>query len=173
MTTIRMMCPMAVGDAIKDKVLRSLLQAALLVVVGALAGAVFNTVRHEGLPWSSKVPAPGAEGAVPSVSAADAWREYRKGLVQFIDARSAGEYEAGHLPGALSLPVEQTGELADRVRIPAGRTAVIYCSDPACPKSAQLASLLSKRGLTGLKVMPEGWAGWYEAGLPYEEKGGG
>ena len=164
---------MAVGDAIKDKVLRSLLQAALLVVVGALAGAVFNTVRHEGLPWSSTVPAPGAEGAVPSVSAADAWREYRKGLVQFIDARSAGEYEAGHLPGALSLPVEQAGDLADGVRIPAGRTAVIYCSDPACPKSAQLASLLSKRGLTGLKVMPEGWAGWYEAGLPYEEEGGG
>jgi len=162
---------MADGDAIKDKVLSSLLQAALLVIVGVLAGAVFNTVRHEGLSWSGRAPAPGAEGAVPAVSAAVAWREYQKGLVQFIDARSAGEYEAGHLPGALNLPVEQAGELADGMKIPAGRTAVIYCSDPACPKSAQLASLLSKRGLTGLKVMPEGWAGWYEAGLPYEERG--
>lgn len=164
---------MADGDAIKDKVLRSLLQAALLVVVGALAGVVFNTARHEGLPWSGKASAPGAEGGVPAVSAADAWQEYRKGLVQFIDARSAGEYEAAHLPGALSLPVEQAGELADEVKIPAGRTAVIYCSDPACPKSSQLASLLLKRGFRGLKVMPEGWAGWYEAGFPYEGKGEG
>jgi rhodanese-related sulfurtransferase len=102
----------------------------------------------------------------------EAWRDYQKGLVLFVDARSPAEYRAGHLPGAVSVPVEEAGAKQGRMGLPEGRELVIYCSDPECPKSAQLASLLLERGVSGIKVMTGGWAAWYEAGLPADELGG-
>jgi rhodanese-related sulfurtransferase len=163
----RKVTDMAADLTFGERLLKSLLQAGLLLLAGAVLGGACNSLRHDGLPWVADS-SPGAQGAIPSIGIMEAWKAYQKDLVQFVDARSPGEYAAGHLPGALSLPEEGADTRPDRVQLPANREIVIYCSDPACPKSALLASLLDRRGVKGLRVMPEGWAGWYDAGLPYE-----
>lgn len=160
-------------DAFKKRFLKSLLQAVLMVLAGIALGAAFNSLRPDRLPWVGASPSPRAEAAIPTMGVMEAWREYQKGLVLFVDARSSSEYEAGHLPGALSVPLETVEGKAGRVKLPEGRALVIYCSDTACPKSGQLATLLSGQGVKGIRVMPGGWAGWYEAGLPSEGKGEG
>jgi rhodanese-related sulfurtransferase len=164
---------MAADDAFGKKLMKSLVQAALLLLAGIVLGSTFNSLRHDGLSWVGDFSPPKTGAAVLPITITEAWRDYRKGLVQFVDARSPSEYEAGHLPGAVNVPAEGAEAQAGNLQIPAGRMLVIYCSDPACPKSAELASMLERRGMKGLRVMPEGWAGWYDAGLPFEGKGEG
>lgn len=162
---------MAVEDTWRDRILKSLLQAALLLLLGAVIGGGFNSLRRDGLPWCAKASPSQAGPGIPAVGVAEAWKGYREGRVQFIDARTPSEYAAGHLPGALSIPEEGAAAQGDKLQIPEGREIVIYCSDPACPKSARLADLLGRRGVKGLRIMPEGWVGWFDAGLPIEGRG--
>ncbi len=49
-----------------------------------------------------------------------------------------------------------------------GKDLVIYCSGPGCPLSNELADALAGHGIKNVKVLPDGWAGWYEAGFPIE-----
>jgi rhodanese-related sulfurtransferase len=164
---------MAADDAFGKKIMKSLFQAALLLLVGILLGSAINSLRHDGLAWVGHFSPPETGASVLPITITEAWRDYQKGLVQFVDARSPSEYAAGHLPGAVNVPAEGAEAQAGRIKLPAGRMLVIYCSDPACPRSAELASVLDRQGMKGLRVMPEGWAGWYDAGLPFEGKGGG
>src|SRR3989304_3964058 len=54
----------------------------------------------------------------------------RRGEVVVLDVRPAEEYEAGHIPGALSVPLR---ELESRLeRLPADREIVAYCRGPYC-----------------------------------------
>jgi rhodanese-related sulfurtransferase len=162
---------MAGDKSFRKNIVKTLLQAAFLLLMGALIGVGFNALHPGKLPWtrvSTEV-----DASIPTVNMTQAWMEYQKGHVQFVDARSPSEYAAGHLPGALSIPEEGAEAQVGKLSIPAGKEIVIYCSDPTCPKSSRLASLLQKHGVKGIRVMPEGWAGWSGAGLPSKGNGGG
>ncbi|RAL20669.1 ArsR family transcriptional regulator [Lujinxingia litoralis] len=64
--------------------------------------------------------------------------------VTLIDVRPEHEYLAGHLPGALSMPLS---ELETRLEsLPRGRTIVAYCRGPYCTFSAEAVSRLRARG---------------------------
>ena len=160
------------GHTFRQKLTASLLQGFLIVLAGAVLGVGFNALRQDRLPWMERTSPPQSEAGMPAMDVMEAWREYQKGLVQFVDARSPSEYKAGHLPGALNVPVEEIKDKGSRVNLPSGKAPVIYCSDPQCSKSAELAALLSRQGVRGIRIMPGGWAGWYEAGLPSEGEGG-
>src|SRR5215210_2284543 len=54
----------------------------------------------------------------------------RKGDVVLVDVRPAEEFEAGHIEGARSIPIEELeGRLAE---LPADREVVAYCRGPLC-----------------------------------------
>ncbi len=94
-----------------------------------------------------------------------------RGEIFLVDARPAPEYGAGHLPGAVSLPV---GELAKRVaELPDDKTVVAYCRGPYCVDADEALMLLSAHGFR-VKRLEEGVAEWQEAGLHLEkvEQGG-
>ncbi|BDG03115.1 ArsR/SmtB family transcription factor [Anaeromyxobacter oryzae] len=58
-------------------------------------------------------------------------QKVRKGNVTVLDVRPPEEYEAGHIPGALSVPLP---ELAKRLSdLPKRREVVAYCRGPYCP----------------------------------------
>lgn len=68
----------------------------------------------------------------------------RSGAVTLLDVRPATEYEAGHLPGARSVPWP---ELRARIaELPRDREVVAYCRGPYCPMAAEAAAVLRAAG---------------------------
>ncbi len=68
----------------------------------------------------------------------------RDGAVTLLDVRPAEEFEAGHLPGARSVPLP---ELLARLReIPRGREVVAYCRGPYCTMATEAVALLRAAG---------------------------
>ena len=89
----------------------------------------------------------------------------RNGDVTVVDVRPTEEYEAGHIPGALSLPVS---ELKRRLReIPKGKEVIAYCRGRYCVYSLEAVTLLRKHGYDARRAH-EGLPDWRTAGLPVE-----
>ncbi|HMC71107.1 MAG TPA: rhodanese-like domain-containing protein, partial [Mycobacteriales bacterium] len=97
------------------------------------------------------------------VSLAELRRLMRAGDVTVIDVRPKGEYVAGHIPGALSIPV---AELKRRLgEIPKRREVVAYCRGPYCVFSAEAVTLLRKHGYRARRT-DDGLPDWRVAGSP-------
>jgi rhodanese-related sulfurtransferase len=89
----------------------------------------------------------------------------RKGLVTVLDVRPPEEFMAGHVPGAVNIPVHElakrVGELSKRKEI------VAYCRGPYCLMSYDAVELLRQKGLRARRLeagLPE----WRLDGLPVE-----
>jgi rhodanese-related sulfurtransferase/predicted transcriptional regulator len=97
----------------------------------------------------------------------DLLKRVRKGDVVVLDTRPAIEFEAGHIAGALSVPVE---ELRDRLRkLPKNKEYVAYCRGPYCIYADQAVELLRKSGRQARRLR-DGFPEWKAAGLPVESK---
>ncbi|MDH6281677.1 ArsR/SmtB family transcription factor [Prescottella agglutinans] len=74
-----------------------------------------------------------------------------------VDVRPTEEFEAGHFPGALSIPL---AELPDRYReIPTGTEVVVYCRGEFCSLAREAARWLGDHGVDA-KAMDEGVVEW-------------
>jgi rhodanese-related sulfurtransferase len=92
-------------------------------------------------------------------------RLMREGDVTVVDVRPTAEFEAGHIPGALSVPVI---DLKRRLReIPKRREVIAYCRGQYCVYSLEAVTLLRKQGYRARRVH-EGLPDWRAAGLPVE-----
>ena len=82
-----------------------------------------------------------------------------------LDVRPAPEYRAGHIPGAVSIPVD---ELADRLdELPAGVDVVAYCRGAWCLFAHDAVRLLTARGRRGRRLV-DGMLEWRLDGRPVE-----
>ena len=68
----------------------------------------------------------GSGPGAPAMPLAEALERRDRGEVVLIDVRSAEEYEAGHLPGALNIPGSQIGARVAEIR-KMGRLPILYC----------------------------------------------
>jgi rhodanese-related sulfurtransferase len=84
-----------------------------------------------------------------------------------VDARSPELFAAGHIEGAVSLPlVEIDAVLADFIaRIDKERAVVTYCSGFGCPDSFDLGMRLIEEGYSDVRVFEGGYPEWRDAGL--------
>ncbi|HUY51880.1 MAG TPA: metalloregulator ArsR/SmtB family transcription factor [Streptosporangiaceae bacterium] len=102
-------------------------------------------------------------GDVEQVSRDELLRRAAAGDVAVLDVRPAAEYAAGHIPGAVSIPV---GEFGQRLaELPGGTEIVAYCRGPYCVFAHDAVRLLRAHGRTARRLsggMPE----WRLAGLP-------
>jgi len=100
-----------------------------------------------------------------AVPAHEVLERARKGLVVVLDVRPAEEYSAGHLPGAVNIPIH---ELEKRLKeLPKRKEVIAYCRGPYCLMSYDAVSLLRRKGLKARRLeagLPE----WRAAGLPVE-----
>ena len=85
--------------------------------------------------------------------------------VVVLDVRPEEEYRAGHVPGALSVPVSSL-EAALQV-LPKDKEIVAYCRGPYCVFSDEAVTLLRARGYRASRLT-EGFPEWRAAGLPVE-----
>jgi rhodanese-related sulfurtransferase len=92
-------------------------------------------------------------------------RRARAGAVIVVDARPANEYAAGHIPGALSIPID---DLKQRLQqLPKSKPYVAYCRGPYCVYADQAVEQLRAAGRRARRLavgLPE----WKSAGLPVE-----
>jgi len=91
----------------------------------------------------------GREGMEP-VDREALLRLVREGAVTVLDVRPAEEYNAGHIPGALSLPLE---ELELRLsELPRDQEIVAYCRGPYCVLSVQAIEILRAKGFNAIRL---------------------
>lgn len=87
----------------------------------------------------------------------------QEGTAIVLDVRPAEEYRAGHIPGAISVPLE---ELEARLaELPRGKEAVAYCRGPYCVMSFEAVKLLRADGRRARRL-EEGFPEWRANGLP-------
>src|SRR5215472_3637093 len=99
------------------------------------------------------------------VSRRELLRRMRDGVVTVIDTRPPKEFAAGHLPGALNVPVR---DLKRRLReLPRNRDIVAYCRGPYCVLSYEAVAELRKSGFKVFRL-EDGYPEWKAAGLPVE-----
>jgi ArsR family transcriptional regulator len=92
----------------------------------------------------------------------------RDGLVTLLDVRPADEFAAGHLPGAVNVPL---AELERRLaELPPDREIVAYCRGPYCVLSFEAVAALRARGYR-VRRLADGVPEWRAAGLPLETSG--
>ena len=89
----------------------------------------------------------------------------RSGTVVVLDVRPEEEYRAGHIPGALSVPLAR---LSRRLKaIPCRAEIVAYCRGPFCLLADEAVRLLRARGRRARRLQ-DGLPEWRAAGLPIE-----
>jgi rhodanese-related sulfurtransferase/DNA-binding transcriptional ArsR family regulator len=99
------------------------------------------------------------------VPAKELMQRARKGLVTVLDVRPAEEYAAGHIPGAINVPV---GDLRKRLHdIPRDREIVAYCRGPYCLLAFEAVAELRNRGRKARRLQ-DGFPEWKSAGLPID-----
>jgi rhodanese-related sulfurtransferase/DNA-binding transcriptional ArsR family regulator len=104
-------------------------------------------------------------GTLEGVQGEDLLRRVKSGEVTVLDVRPVEEYAAGHIPGALSVPV---AELEAQLRhLPRDRDVVAYCRGPYCVMAAEAVELLRSRGFTAHR-MEQGVPDWRARGWRVE-----
>ncbi len=89
------------------------------------------------------------------------------GLVTVLDVRPKEEYEAGHIKGALSIPLN---ELKHRINeISPDQEVVAYCRGPYCMLAYDAMVLLREEGYQARRL-EEGFPEWRKAGMPVDLK---
>jgi ArsR family transcriptional regulator len=97
------------------------------------------------------------------VSRAELLRRMRKGETVVIDVRPPEEFAAGHIRGAVNIPVaELKRHLVD---LPRRQEIVAYCRGPYCVMAFEAVALLRQRGFK-VRRLSEGYPEWKVARLP-------
>lgn len=92
-------------------------------------------------------------------------RRSRDGLVTILDVRPGEEYDVGHIPGALNVPLDKIKK--QLARLPKKHEIIAYCRGEYCVLAFEAVSVLRKKGFTARRL-EEGFPEWKAAGLPVE-----
>ena len=86
--------------------------------------------------------------------------------VQVVDVRGASEWDAGHLPGVVNIPL---GQLTDRLaELAPDIPVVVHCQGGG--RSAIAASILKANGFSEVVNLTGGFGEWKKVGLPVEQE---
>ena len=155
----------------------------IVILVGVAVGLAFgvNTLSPRGIAlvgqWdtatgaiSARVPVEDEYRVAEIDWLPDAKKIFDSGEALFVDARTKADYESGHIPGAVSLPVDQFDHRIESFlnRTPHDQPIIIYCSGRTCEDSHNLALLLTDSGFSDVRVLIDGFPGWEAEGYPIE-----
>jgi len=84
-----------------------------------------------------------------------------------LDVRETAEYEGGHLPNAVHIPLSQLGSRGDELARHTTRPVVVYCATGN--RSRMAGGKLEKLGFNDVYNLHGGYRAWKDAGLPTEK----
>lgn len=137
----------------------------LSVAIGVLLAACGESPAPEETSAPTPAPTAAAEARLVTPEEARTLVEWPPGVL-VVDVRTAEEYDAGHLPGARRVQLDEIAATIDAGEFPATPDAplLVYCR--AGSRSAQAAALLSERGFRRVYDLEGGITAWGEAGQP-------
>lgn len=90
----------------------------------------------------------------------------KQGLVTVLDVRPAEEYAAGHVPGAVNVPLHELE--AHLAELDETKEVVAYCRGPHCILAFDAVAKCREKGLNAHRL-EDGFPEWKLAGLPIEQ----
>lgn len=141
-----------------------------LLALAAVLGTAVNALRPVAtrLPWvgdwERHIETKAFRAGIPVTFLAGARARVDDPSVVIFDARAREQYEAGHLPRALNLPVgeadQRLGTYADRLTM---ETSILtYCGGADCGDALELVLKLREYGFKNVTLYPGGYAEWTE-----------
>jgi rhodanese-related sulfurtransferase len=108
-------------------------------------------------------------GGGPAVSAAQATQLINREDALVVDVRDPGDYGAGHILGAKSVPLArlESGDLPADLAKRKDKSVVLYCERG--DRATKAAGALRKQGFEKAVALTGGLSGWRQAGLPVEK----
>jgi len=107
----------------------------------------------------------GDRSALDALTRTELSRRMAAGDVVVIDVRPEPEFHSGHIPGAVSVPLQ---DLEGRLKqLPSDRTIVAYCRGQYCVYADEAVRTLHQQGMPAARL-EEGYPEWAAAGLPVE-----
>jgi len=85
-------------------------------------------------------------------------KRMRRRDVVVVDVRPSEEFEAGHIPGARSIPIDELKERLDE--LPKSREVIAYCRGPFCVMAHDAVQQLRSAGRSARRL-EEGWPEWH------------
>jgi len=150
-------------------------QVLILIGVAVLVAGAVNLIHPERIPWvedwGSRVEAQAVKDGVALAQLSEMLDFLRNDSRLLVDARPAKQYAAGHLPGAVSLPLDSLSAVPQVIAdvLASEKPLVLYCSDSECDDSLLLALELCKLGRDDVAIFIGGMKLWRSELLLVEE----
>ena len=152
-----------------------LVEAGRVLVVGACLGVGYGIVGgvpavNEFRQATSCAPPVESHPEIGWIEQDDARALLDDTSVMFVDARSLADYETGHIPNAIAMPMD-TGAIDESTAalVYGAHTVVAYCDTSGeCASSRRLASLLNEDGVRDVRVLRGGIPQWLSNDFPAE-----
>ena len=106
----------------------------------------------------------GGQSGAADLSAADFQAKTQESGVIILDVRTAGEFAAGHIEGAINIDVEGMTFEGEIKNLDPTQTYAIYCQSGR--RSRIAVETMNEGGFTKLFNLDQGIASWTDAGLP-------
>lgn len=142
-----------------------LVNLALTIAIGTVAAPLHAGDATPPNPAATK---PASTVQRVDVEGFDKARQAKDAVV--IDVRSPEEFAAGHVPGAVNIPVTGKGSVGFDEKVSAaakGKQPLVHCRSGV--RSAKAVERMQKLGIVGVVECPAGWVGWSGAGKPVEK----
>lgn len=99
---------------------------------------------------------------LPKLGVSELERAMKSDKVVIVDARYPRDFEAGHLPGAINVPVFTTQAERRKLlsHVPKDAKLVVYCQSEGCQFDEALGSALVAEGIENVALFPGGWTQW-------------
>lgn len=101
--------------------------------------------------------------ALEAISREELVRRMEDGSVTILDVRPPEEFAAGHIAGALNIPMKDLKRRIDE--LPTGTEVIAYCRGPYCVLAFEAVATLRRQGLVARRV-EDGFPEWRASGLP-------
>ena len=146
----------------------------MVLFVAVACGATSQLVRRDRIPWfedwSNFIEAKALKEGIPLATVKQAMTFLQSGTYVILDARPAADYEAGHIPTALSIPYDSVADAMVTVQqhLTPSQSIMTYCSGKNCDESLLLTQYLRQQGFTNVVLFAGGFETWRAEGHPVE-----
>lgn len=143
-----------------------LIGSALLLGWAGLIGISFNTFAEQGLLYDphtrALVKKANAEHFLKEIWFNELANRVKQKTALVVDARLHNDYTAGHIPGAINIPVSSdvSDFLANLSLSTRELPVIVYCQSRSCPYAGKVAVALQEMGVQDIRIYRGGWVDW-------------
>lgn len=143
----------------------SLIQASIFVFAAVIVSFLYHFINNEGFLAHANATAPiqqaHAGSFIPKIDTALVEKLLKSNAI-IIDARLPKDFEAGHLEGAINVPINYNDEERLNImgKISKDAKLVVYCQSNSCFYAEKLAAQLMADGFENIDIYGGGWNEW-------------